>query len=63
MNLKPKQKFDKYSTRGLIYAGIALMGIGYEILFSNEVRLFLIIMYGIVVGIGGLYIFFIADLD
>jgi predicted membrane channel-forming protein YqfA (hemolysin III family) len=63
MNFKLKEKFDKYSTRGLVYAGIALLGIGYELIFSGEVRPFLIIMYSVVIGIGGLYVFFIEELE
>ncbi len=63
MNIKRKENFDKYSLRGLVYATIALLGIGYELLFSYEIRPFLIIMYSLVVGIGCLYIWFIHELD
>ena len=63
MNMKVKNRFDAHSKRGLVYAGIALLGMGYELIFADEVRLFLIIMYGIVIGIGGLYIYFIEDID
>lgn len=56
--LNRKEKFDKYSIRGMIYAGIALLGIGYELLFSNEIRILLIIGYGIVIFIGIMYIFY-----
>ena len=61
MNLK--RKYDKNSTKGIIYAVIALLGIGYELIFTSEVRPFLIIMYSIVIGIGGLYVFFIKELE
>jgi predicted membrane channel-forming protein YqfA (hemolysin III family) len=60
---KPKEKFDKYSTRGIVYAGIALVGISYEFLFSSEVRPFLIIMYSLVIVIGVLYIWYIKPVD
>ena len=63
MNIKVKKNFDTHSKRGLVYAGIAFLGIGYELIFASEVRLFLIIMYGIVIGIGGLYIYFIEDIE
>ena len=62
-NFKPKNKFDKASKFGLLYSIIAFICMGYEILFSDEPRLYLIIMYSIVIGIGGLYIFIIEDKD
>jgi len=61
LNLKRKEKFDKCSIRGIVYAGIALLGIGYEIFFSSEARPFLIIMYSLVVGVGGIYILYIKE--
>ena len=63
MNLKVKQKYDKNTTRGLIYAGIAILGIGFELIFSDEVRSFLIIMYSIVIVVGGIYVLFIEELE
>jgi len=63
MKIQLKKRFDKCSTRGLVYGGIAALGIGYELLFSSEVRLFLIIMYSVVIGIGSLYVFFISEDD
>ena len=56
-----KTRFDKASVRGVVFSTIAALGIIYEILFSAETRPFLIIMYSIVIAIGGLYIFFIED--
>jgi len=41
--------------RGLIYAGIATLGICYELFFSAEVRPFLIVMYILVILIGIVY--------
>jgi hypothetical protein len=57
--LKRKEKLDKYSIRGMVYAGIALLGIGYELIFSKEIRILLIIGYGIVVAFGIMYIWYI----
>ena len=49
------------SSRGIIYAGIAILGISYEIIFSHEIRFFLIAMYGIVLLFGSLCIFVLKD--
>ncbi len=62
-HFKRKEKLDKYSTRGMVYTGIALLGIGYELLFSKEIRILLIIAYGIVVAIGMMYIWYIKPYD
>ncbi len=56
---KRKEKFDKYSIRGMIYAGIAVFGIGYELIFSKEIRPFLIIGYSIVFIVGIIYVWYI----
>ncbi len=61
--LKRKEKFDKYSTRGMVYAGIALLGIGYELLFSREIRILLIIAYCFVIAFGIMYIWYIKPHD
>lgn len=60
---KRKEKFDKYSIRGIVYAGIAILGIGYELLFSKEFRVLLIIGYSIVVAIGIMYIWYIKPYE
>ena len=57
-NFNRKKKLDKYSYRGMVYAGIALIGIGYELLFSNEIRPLLIMAYGVVIVFGILYIWY-----
>jgi len=62
-HFKQKEKFDKYSIRGLVYTGIALLGIGYELFFSNEIRILLIIAYSVVVAIGMMYIWYIKPYD
>ena len=58
-----KEKFDKYSTRGMVYAGIAFLGIVYEFLFFKEVRISLIMAYGIVIAFGAMYIWYIKPHD
>lgn len=61
--LKRKEKFDKYSTRGMVYTGVAFLGIVYELLFSKEIRILLIIAYGIVIAFGAMYIWYIQPYD
>ena len=62
-NLKRKEKFDKYSYRGIVYVGIALLGIGYELLFSDNVRPLLILAYGVVFAFGIFYIWYIKPYE
>jgi len=61
--LKRKEKFDKYSTRGMVYTGIAFLGIVYELLFSKEIRILLIIAYCIVIAFGAMYMWYIKPHD
>lgn len=58
-SFKRKEKFDKYSTRGIVYAGISILGIGYELFISKEIRVALIIAYAIVIAFGVLYIWYL----
>ncbi len=60
---KRKEKLDKYSIRGMIYAGIALLGILYELIFSKEIRILLIIAYCVVIAFGVMYIWYIKPHD
>ena len=53
-----KEKFDKISIRGVIAFIIASAGLTYEIFFSSETELFLLIFYGIVLIIAVYLIFF-----
>ena len=55
--MKPKFKdiFKQARIRGLVYSFIALMGIGYELLFVEKVRLLLVAMYMMVLIIGIVY--------
>lgn len=62
-HFKRKEKFDKHSIRGMVYAGIALLGIGYELFFSKEIRVLLIVAYGIVVVAGIMYIWYIKPYE
>ena len=59
LSFKRKEKFDKYSIRGMVYAGISILGISCELIFSKEPRIMLIIAYSIVVVVGMLYIWYI----
>jgi len=58
---KRKEKFDKHSLRGMIYVGIAVLGISYELIFSTEIRVMLIIGYSIFIVFGILYICYIKS--
>jgi len=60
---KRKEKLDKYSTRGMIYTGISLLGMGYEIFINGQTRPFLIISYSVIIVIGLAYIFYVKPLD
>ena len=60
---KRKEKFDKYSTRGMVYAGVAFLGIVYELLFSSEIRILLIMAYCIVIAFGAMYMWYIKPND
>jgi|GEM_PF-901639 len=59
LSFKRKERFDKNSTRGIVYTGLAALGIGYELIFSEEIRVMLIIGYSIVIAFGLLYIWYI----
>ncbi len=52
---------DKFTTRGLLYAALSSIGMGYELLFTEQPRLFLVCMYGAVVVLGLILIFFVED--
>ena len=43
---------DKFTTRGTVYATLSSLGLGYELVFVDRPRLFLIVMYSIVLLIG-----------
>ena len=53
--------FDKFTWRGIIFSGLSLLGLGYEIFFAHPIRSFVIIMYSFVVGIGMICIFILKE--
>jgi len=52
---------DRYTLRGLVFATLSSLGLGYELFFVQPSRLFLIIMYGIVIVIGIGLIFLLKE--
>lgn len=54
-------KPDKTTVRGVVYSTISGLGFGYEILFVAPPRKFLLVMYGLVILIGGFYIFYLKE--
>jgi len=52
---------DRYTLRGVIYAGFSMLGLGYELVFVEMPRRFLLVMYGIVIVIGLILVFFVED--
>jgi len=54
-----KQKFDKLSIRGVIAFIIATAGLVYEVFFSSDTEIFLLIFYGIILIIAVYLIFFL----
>ncbi len=49
---------DRYTLRGLVFAGLSGLGLGYELFFVQPSRLFLIVMYslGIVISVGLIFL-------
>ena len=54
------KKFDRYSIRGIIFSTLGVTGIVYEVFFRSR-EVFVIILYGVVVILGGLLIFRIKE--
>ncbi len=54
-------RVNRYTPRGLVFAGLSSLGLGYELFFVQPSRLFLIIMYGIVIAIGVGLIFLVSN--
>ncbi len=54
-----KDKFDKLSLRGMIAFALASAGLIYEVFFSSETEIFLLVFYGIVLMIALYLIFFL----
>lgn len=55
------KKFDRYSIRGVVIIIIALLGMGYEMIFSQSKEIFVMILYAIVLFIGLLLLVIIED--
>ncbi len=52
---------DRYTLRGLVFASLSSLGLGYELFFVQTSRLFLVIMYSIVIAIGFGLIFLVKN--
>ncbi len=52
---------DRYTLRGLVFAILSSLGLGYELFFVQTSRFFLIIMYSIVIAIGFGLIFLVKN--
>jgi hypothetical protein len=59
LNFKRKNKFDKSSKLGIVFSLVAFIGISYELFFSRSPNIWLILGYILVLGFGGMYIFFL----
>lgn len=60
-NLKYSHPVDAFTFRGIIYSFLGSLGLGYELFFVQPPRLFLLIMYSFVIGVGLICIFFIKE--
>jgi len=52
---------DRYTLRGLVFAGLSSLGLGYELFFIQPSRLFLIIMYSLFIVINVGLIFLVSE--
>jgi hypothetical protein len=52
---------NKTKIRGAVYALISLCGLSYELMFIQPPRIFLLLLYSLIVAIGLLYIFRFPD--
>jgi len=52
---------NKHKFKGLAYAGLSCLGLGYEIVFVQPPRTFLLIMYSLVAVLALLFIFLIKE--
>ncbi len=50
-------KVDRFTKRGLVYAIVSFLGLSYEVGFVHPPRLFVLVMYGLVLGVGLICIF------
>jgi len=63
MKIKVKKKFDKFSTRGIVYILIASILMGYELLTAEDVKYLLIIGYSVIILIGLICLLFLEQTD
>jgi hypothetical protein len=55
------KKWDRYSLRGVIIMVVGLAGIVFEIGFSQEKSLFVILLYSVIVVFGGFLLLVIKE--
>ena len=56
------RKIDKFTTRGIIFIAISIIGLGYEFLFADQIKMIVIIGYVFIVGIGLVCIFQLKEM-
>lgn len=52
---------DKFKLRGIVYSTISIIGLGYELFFVASPRLFLVVMYSMVILVGMALFFFVHE--
>jgi len=57
------ESMDRFTLRGICYATLSGLGLGYELFFVPQPRLFLLVMYSIVVIVGMVLIFFVHETE
>lgn len=55
------KKMDKYSKRGYIFGGIALIGLMVELFFRKPAEVFVVVFYGMIVVLSLFLIFIWKD--
>ncbi|MBN1153702.1 hypothetical protein JXB12_02135 [candidate division KSB1 bacterium] len=63
VSLKLKKKYDKFSTRGIIYVLIASILMGYELLTAEKIRFLIVFGYSVTIVIGVICLLFIEEKD
>ncbi len=56
-------KLDKFTVRGIIFIGISVLGLGYEVIFASQTRPLVVIAYICVIGIGLICIFQLKETE
>jgi len=57
------KKYDKFTTRGIIFITISVIGLGYEIVFKNQIELLVVFALLFVIGIGLICIFQLKETE